>query len=376
MNYVSIFVIVLISSFACSTHATDSEDPFTSLTLRVLSSNAYDFNKIASFLLNNPIYLDKLNTPKATSFIASVSDLQKFVTQKADGTKSVDWASLLADKNARNTIQSLINKRLAGVKTARQASELNLILPSFDFSHIAEFLLANSTYLAKLNTDKTTEFIASIPYLQTFIITNSDGTESVDWISLLNDQQAKNIMQNLTMEHLIMSSSSRIKSRQLIMPDFSDINSVLSVFTPLFDRLKVQFTNQSQKFIAATFQSLVGEVTGMIFSGKPIDYNVIAQKVLASLSASIAEGVSNEFQYDAQSLLNTEFSFLNDLLGQLDAQQIVPPLFVDFIKSNSVDFKNQLQSYIPIFSDIIMNAVDSNMIGSLFSQIDFNSLVG
>ena len=160
------------------------------------------------------------------------------------------------------------------------------------------------------------------------------------------------------------------------MPDFTNINSILSVFDPLFERLKVQFTNQTQKFISATFQSVVGELTSSIFSGKPIDYNMIAQKVLNQLSAVIMEGVSNEFQYDVQNLLNTEFNFLNDLLSLLDAQQIIPPLFIDFIKSNSQDFKSELQSYIPVIASIITNAIDINLIGSLFSQIDFNNLVG
>jgi hypothetical protein len=360
--------IFLFGTFIGSSNC-QNRDAITDLYLKVLSSNAFDFTKIAKFLLNNPSYLDKLNTKQATDYISSNKDLSRFVNTKSDGTKYVDWVSLLKDKGSIAAIQNIINQKLASIKSKRLASVYDS-----DFNEIAELILNDPEILAKLNTGQATEFISTIPYLQQFIMSKDDGYNYVDWISLLNDPVAKNILANLTSDYVTVGASARQVVIQL--PDFSNINSIMSIFTPLFNRLQAQLTNQTQKFISATFQSLVGELTASVFSGKAIDYNSIIQKVLNQLSASIMDGVSSEFQTEAQNLLNTEFGFLNDLLSLLDAQQIIPPLFIDFIKSNSQDFKNELQTYIPVLASLITNAIDTNLIGSLFSQIDFNNLVG
>jgi len=374
MKKIFIPIIFFICYAFVSSNDSQNQNFISDIYFKMLSSNAFDFSKISKFLLNNPSYLDKLNNKQATDFIASNQDLKKFVITNSDGTKGVDWVSLLNDKGAQQVIQNLINQKFASIKSRKQERLASIMYSDVDFDQIAKLILANSTLLAKLNTDQATEFISTVPYLQQFIISNENGTNSVDWISLLNDPIAKNILQNITLEHITHGASSRQLSIQF--PDLSNINSIMAIFTPLFNRLQSQFTNQTQKFISATFQSLVGELTSSLFSGKTPDYNSIAQKVLNQLTSSIMEGVSNEFSYDAQNLLNTEFGFLNDLLSVIDAQQIIPPLFTDFIRSNSQDFKTELGTYIPVIASLITNAVDTNLIGSLFSQIDFNNLLG
>ena len=374
MRAIYFSILFFICYVYVSANDSQKQNVISDIYMKLLSSNAFDFSKIAKFLLNNPSYIDKLNNKQATDYISSNQDLKRFVITKSDGSKGVNWTSLLQDRGAISTIQNIINQKLATIKSRKlERTSRNMYL-DLDFDQIAQMILTNPTLLAKLNTDQATEFISTVPYLQQFVISNEDGTNYVDWIALLNDPVAKNTIQNITLEHVTHGSTSRQLSIQI--PDFSNINSIMSVFTPLFNRLQVQFTNQTQKFISATFQSLVGELTSNLFSGKAPDYNSIAQKVLNQLTQSILDGVSSEFTYDAQNLINTEFEFLNDLLSLLDAQQIIPPLFTDFIRSNSQDFKNELATYIPVMASLITNAIDTNLIGSLFSQIDFNNLVG
>lgn len=234
-------------------------------------------------------------------------------------------------------------------------------LPAFDFNKITEFLLANPSYLEKINMSQAVTFIGSITDLQKFLIQNADGTKAVDWKSLLTDANAKLLIQKLINEQM----TKRRFSRQAL-----NFNSFINFLKPTVDRIQQQIQAQTNQFISSTMTSLLQQVSNSLFNGAPLDFSTIAQNFLNSLKNSILAGINTEFKFQAAQIIDLQFKAMYDLLAKLNQNQIAPQSFVNLLISNLENLKVQLQGFVPQISDIINNAINQYLLTPLLKPIN------
>lgn len=254
----------------------------------------------------------------------------------------------------------LIISLSSSLSAPAQKQVLPFIPKTFDVNTIVNYVLQNPKILENVNKDLAIQFLSTVPDLQKFVIQKPDGTRDVDWISLLNDQAAKTLIQKMINE--------KIGKMRLPRAAF-DFNTILNLFKPMIDRINQQINNQAQQLITQTIGTLFQQVQDAIFKQVPLDFNKIAQNFLdnlkTSLKNSISTSISEEFKIQAQQILDSQFNGLYALLNQLNTQQIAPAQFITALKTGVDNLKNLLQNYIPQVSDIIKNQINNNFLGQL-----------